>query len=70
MGEVDVVVLVIVVDGDEDVMVWLKVCGVLVNVVDWFEFCDFMLFVIVDWLLVIVVVGMGGVLVGLVKVVC
>jgi len=67
VGETDAVALAIVADGDEAATARLKARGVLVNVVDRPELCDFTLPAIVDRSPVIVAVGTGGASAGLAK---
>jgi len=67
VGEADAVALAIVADGDEAATARLKARGVLVNVVDRPELCDFTLSAIVDRSPVIVAVGTGGASAGLAK---
>jgi uroporphyrin-III C-methyltransferase/precorrin-2 dehydrogenase/sirohydrochlorin ferrochelatase len=67
VGEKDAVALAIVADGDADATARLKARGVLVNVVDRPELCDFTLPAIVDRSPVIVAVGTGGASAGLAK---
>jgi uroporphyrin-III C-methyltransferase/precorrin-2 dehydrogenase/sirohydrochlorin ferrochelatase len=67
VGEPDAVALAIVADGDEAAATRLKARGVLVNVVDRPELCDFTLPAIVDRSPVIVAVGTGGASAGLAK---
>lgn len=67
VGENDVVSLAIVADGDEAAAMRLKARGVLVNVVDRPELCDFTVPAIVDRSPVIVAVGTGGASAGLAK---
>lgn len=67
VGEDDAVSLAIVADGDEAAAARLKARGVLVNVVDRPELCDFTLPAIVDRSPVIVAVGTGGASAGLAK---
>jgi uroporphyrin-III C-methyltransferase/precorrin-2 dehydrogenase/sirohydrochlorin ferrochelatase len=67
VGEPDAVALAIVADGDEAATARLKARGVLVNVVDRPELCDFTLPAIVDRSPVIVAVGTGGASAGLAK---
>jgi uroporphyrin-III C-methyltransferase / precorrin-2 dehydrogenase / sirohydrochlorin ferrochelatase len=67
VGEADAVALAIVADGDEAATARLKARGVLVNVVDRPELCDFTLPAIVDRSPVIVAVGTGGASAGLAK---
>ncbi len=67
VGEAHAVALAIVADGDEAATARLKARGVLVNVVDRPELCDFTLPAIVDRSPVIVAVGTGGASAGLAK---
>ncbi len=67
VGEADAVALAIVADGDEAATARLKARGVLVNVVDRPELCDFTLPAIIDRSPVIVAVGTGGASAGLAK---
>jgi uroporphyrin-III C-methyltransferase/precorrin-2 dehydrogenase/sirohydrochlorin ferrochelatase len=67
VSEAEAVALAIVADGDEAATVRLKARGVLVNVVDRPELCDFTLPAIVDRSPVIVAVGTGGASAGLAK---
>jgi uroporphyrin-III C-methyltransferase / precorrin-2 dehydrogenase / sirohydrochlorin ferrochelatase len=67
VGEADAIALAIVADGDEAATARLKARGVLVNVVDRPELCDFTLPAIVDRSPVIVAVGTGGASAGLAK---
>lgn len=67
VDEEQAVALAIVADGDEAAVVRLKGRGVLVNVVDRPELCDFTLPAIVDRSPVIVAVGTGGASAGLAK---
>lgn len=61
------VIFAIVVDGDDATVARLKARGMLVNVVDRPELCDFTLPAIVDRSPVIVAVGTGGASAGLAK---
>jgi uroporphyrin-III C-methyltransferase/precorrin-2 dehydrogenase/sirohydrochlorin ferrochelatase len=67
VGEDAAVSLAIVADGDEAAAARLKARGVLVNVVDRPDLCDFTLPAIVDRSPVIVAVGTGGASAGLAK---
>ena len=67
VGEADALALAIVADGDEAAAARLKARGVLVNVVDRPELCDFTLPAIIDRSPVIVAVGTGGASAGLAK---
>ncbi|UVO55120.1 bifunctional precorrin-2 dehydrogenase/sirohydrochlorin ferrochelatase [Sphingomonas sp. SUN039] len=67
VDEEHAVALAIVADGDEAATTRLKARGVLVNVVDRPELCDFTLPAIVDRSPVIVAVGTGGASAGLAK---
>ncbi len=67
VGEDEAVALAIVADADEAAVARLKARGVLVNVVDRPELCDFTLPAIVDRSPVIVAVGTGGASAGLAK---
>jgi uroporphyrin-III C-methyltransferase/precorrin-2 dehydrogenase/sirohydrochlorin ferrochelatase len=67
VGEEAAVALAIVANGDEDATARLKARGVLVNVVDRPELCDFTLPAIVDRSPVIIAVGTGGASAGLAK---
>ena len=67
VGEAGAVALAIVADGDEAAALRLKARGVLVNVVDRPELCDFTLPAIVDRDPVIVAIGTGGASAGLAK---
>jgi len=67
VDEPGAVALAIVADGDEGAAMRLKARGVLVNVVDRPELCDFTLPAIVDRSPVIVAVGTGGASAGLAK---
>ena len=67
VGEDEAVSLAIVADDDEAAVERLKARGVLVNVVDRPELCDFTLPAIVDRSPVIVAVGTGGASAGLAK---
>ena len=67
VDEAGAVALAIVANGDEAATARLKARGVLVNVVDRPELCDFTLPAIVDRSPVIVAVGTGGASAGLAK---
>jgi uroporphyrin-III C-methyltransferase / precorrin-2 dehydrogenase / sirohydrochlorin ferrochelatase len=67
VGEDGAAALAIVANGDEATAARLKARGVLVNVVDRPELCDFTLPAIVDRSPVIVAVGTGGASAGLAK---
>ncbi|MEP6784215.1 MAG: siroheme synthase [Sphingomonadales bacterium] len=67
VGEDQAVALAIVADGDEAAVARLKARGVLVNVVDRPDLCDFTLPAIVDRSPVIIAVGTGGASAGLAK---
>ena len=67
VGEAEAASLAIVADGDEAAAARLKARGVLVNVVDRPELCDFTLPAIVDRSPVLVAIGTGGASAGLAK---
>jgi uroporphyrin-III C-methyltransferase / precorrin-2 dehydrogenase / sirohydrochlorin ferrochelatase len=67
VDEEHAIALAIVADGDEAAVARLKARGVLVNVVDRPELCDFTLPAIVDRDPVIVAIGTGGASAGLAK---
>ena len=65
VGEEAAIALAIVADGDEQAVARLKARGVLVNVVDRPDLCDFTLPAIVDRDPVLVAIGTGGASAGL-----
>ena len=67
VGEGDDAQLAIVANGDEAAAIRLKARGMLVNVVDRAELCDFTLPAIVDRSPVLIAVGTGGASAGLAK---
>lgn len=67
VGEEDAATLAIVANGDEAAVARLKARGVLVNVVDRPELCDFTLPAIVDRDPVLIAIGTGGASAGLAK---